>query len=143
MKRIGLIIITLSMAVFWGCSSDDSPSDNNNNNKNIASCEGFHIDYETLKAIASPDTSSGGGGCGGEVPHYETYDKVHLGGTGFTEFKASAHGKMACTDCHNGTDKTDDKKVAHQGNFIARPSLFYEDKCKSCQIGRASCRERV
>jgi thiosulfate/3-mercaptopyruvate sulfurtransferase len=131
MKQIWLIAVVCFVGLISSCGNDENPSDNNNN-KSIASCEGCHVDYTTLKAIAAPDTSSGGGGCGGEAPHYETYDKVHLGGTGFTEFKASAHGKMACTDCHNGTDKTDDKSVAHSGSFIGQPSLFYEDKCKSC-----------
>ena len=52
------------------------------------SCEGCHTDYDLLKQVHTPDPpSTGGGGCGGEAPHYEPYDRVVLRGDGYQDFK--------------------------------------------------------
>lgn len=127
-----LFAVSLSLA---GCSKDESA--NNPNQPQINSCEGCHSDYATLKQIAAPDTITGGGGCGGEAPHIERYDRVYLG-EGFSDFKATAHGKLGCVKCHNGTDGTDDKKVAHSGNFISHPSKAAEEKCASCHAAEVA-----
>jgi thiosulfate/3-mercaptopyruvate sulfurtransferase len=39
---------------------------------------------------------------------------------------------MGCTSCHNGNNSTDDKTLAHSGDFISHPSLAYQDKCATC-----------
>lgn len=133
MNKIHLFIIAIvTVFLFIASCSDDSPSDNNNNNKSVASCEGCHTNHAHLKAVAKPYEDPGGGGCGGDVPHIEIYDAVFLGGTGYEKYKKSEHYKLACTACHNGVDKTDDKAVAHSGNFIAKPSQHAEEKCATC-----------
>lgn len=97
------------------------------------SCEGCHTDYELLKEVYTPDeASTGGGGCGGEAPHYEPYDRVVLEGDGYEDFKNSVHGKLGCISCHNGVENADDKDHAHSGDFIASPSLHADEKCASC-----------
>ncbi|MGQ9820117.1 MAG: hypothetical protein ACUVQ1_09395 [Candidatus Kapaibacteriales bacterium] len=99
---------------------------------NVASCEGCHTNYDHLKKVYTPDTSAPAGGCGGTAPHYEPYDRVCLTGIGYQKFKNSAHGKMKCTECHNGIDGTDDKEVAHSGNFLPHPSVAANEKCSKC-----------
>jgi hypothetical protein len=96
------------------------------------SCEGCHIDYERLMAVYTPDTTAPVGGCGGEAPHYEPYDRVFLGGDGYDAFKASSHYSVGCTGCHNGNGDTGEKDLAHTGDFITHPSMYYEDKCGTC-----------
>ena len=86
--------------------------------KSIASCEGCHTNYTTLKSNFTPDPPAEGGGCGGDSPHFEPYDRVYLGGDGYQTFKNNIHGKMPCVTCHNGVDGTSDKAKAHSGNFI-------------------------
>lgn len=130
MAKHALCLALLMTALIMGCSEDKK--DDPDGNADIASCEGCHTDYETLKAIAAEDTISGGGGCGGDAPHIERYDRVYLGGAGYTAFKNSTHGGMTCVQCHNGTDETSDKAVAHSGDFISHPSTFAQDKCGSC-----------
>ncbi|MFH1121821.1 MAG: hypothetical protein V1775_18525 [Bacteroidota bacterium] len=98
----------------------------------VASCEGCHTNYSHLQAVYSPDTVILGGGCGGEAPHYEPYDRVFMGGEGYKEYKASGHYKIGCVGCHNGTDKTDDKVLAHSGDFIRHPSMYADEKCGTC-----------
>lgn len=98
----------------------------------VASCQGCHTNYEYLKQVHSPDTAAAGGGCGGETPHIEPYDRVYLGGAGYTAFKASTHGQLPCVGCHGGNDKTADKKIAHSGNFISHPSTNADLKCAGC-----------
>lgn len=96
------------------------------------SCEGCHIDYALLQEVFSPDTVAPAGGCGGEAPHYEPYDRVYMGGSGYENFRSSGHYRIGCTGCHNGTDKTLDKELAHSGDFIRHPSMYYEEKCGTC-----------
>ncbi|MCF8298795.1 MAG: hypothetical protein K9J13_14700 [Saprospiraceae bacterium] len=98
----------------------------------LASCEGCHTNYAHLQEIYTPDTAAPAGGCGGEAPHYEPYDRVFMGGAGFDEYKKSGHYAVGCVGCHNGTEGTSDKLVAHSGNFISHPSAFYDEKCGSC-----------
>lgn len=127
-----LLNFSLSSIIFLfliaGCKTDSTePSD-----KNVASCEGCHTNYAHLQQVYSPDTTAPAGGCGGEAPHYEPYDRVYMGGTDFQSFKASNHYKVGCVGCHNGVDKTSDKKVAHSGTFVAHPSTIASEKCASC-----------
>jgi thiosulfate/3-mercaptopyruvate sulfurtransferase len=55
-----------------------------------------------------------------------------MGGDGYEAFKKSAHYGIGCVACHNGTDGTDDKELAHSGNFIAHPSGAADEKCAKC-----------
>ncbi len=127
MKKIYFLVIFSLILVSCG-----DKSTNVNEPLPIASCEGCHTNYQHLVKVHSPDTALPSGGCGGEAPHYEPYDRVYMGGVGYEKFKKSSHYKIGCTGCHNGVDKTDDKNLAHSGNFIAHPSLFAKEKCASC-----------
>lgn len=99
----------------------------------VSSCEGCHTNYDYLKEIYTPDPpSEGAGGCGGEAPHIEPYDRVYMGGEGYQEFKSGIHGKLECVTCHNGVGNSGDKSVAHSGDFISHPSTMAEEKCGSC-----------
>jgi len=100
--------------------------------KGVASCEGCHTDYAHLQKVYSPDTTAPAGGCGGEAPHYEPFDRVYMGGEGYEAYKSSSHYKLGCVSCHNGTDNSADKKVAHSGNFVSHPSVINDEKCGSC-----------
>jgi len=101
--------------------------------KSVSSCEGCHTNYTHLKKVHTPDPPvTGGGGCGGDAPHYEPYDRVYLSGTGYEAFKKNIHGKIPCLGCHNGVDNTDDKTKAHSGNFLKKPSLSSAEKCGTC-----------
>lgn len=102
--------------------------------KSIASCEGCHTNYETLKKNYTPDPPATGDshGCGGEAPHFEPYDRVFLGGEGYQEFKSNIHGKIPCVGCHNGVDGTSDKTLAHSKDFIKKPSAKSDEKCGTC-----------
>jgi thiosulfate/3-mercaptopyruvate sulfurtransferase len=122
-----LITLALLVAIITGCKEENTdPSDN------VATCEGCHTNYAHLQLVYSPDTAVTGGGCGGEAPHYEPYDRVYMGGEGFEEYKASGHYQMGCVACHNGNGNTDDKDLAHSGDFIRHPSAFADEKCGSC-----------
>ncbi|MBK7031530.1 MAG: hypothetical protein IPH45_21085 [Bacteroidales bacterium] len=46
--------------------------------------------------------------------------------------KKSSHIYYWIVGCHNGTDNTDDKLVAHSGDFISHPSAFAMEKCGDC-----------
>jgi len=118
------------IAVVMGCSK--SPENPSTDTGSVASCEGCHTNYAHLQAVYSPDTAAPPGGCGGDAPHYEPYDRVYMGGAGFQSFKASSHYALKCIGCHKGTDNTADKQLAHSGDFIRHPSLFSEVLCSSC-----------
>ncbi|MCX7880061.1 MAG: hypothetical protein N2517_05315 [Ignavibacteria bacterium] len=126
---LAFIVSALLCAIFLGCSEDNSLQDKT---KNVASCEGCHTNYDHLQKVYSPDTSLPAGGCGGEAPHYEPYDRVYLGGEGYKAFKRSSHYKIGCVGCHNGVDGTSDKNVAHSGNFVPHPSVLASEKCGKC-----------
>ncbi len=115
-----------------GCTNYQVPGSGNNGEISANSCEGCHTDYDRLVAVHSPDTAAPVGGCGGEAPHYEPYDRVYLGGTGYDSFKASGHYSVGCTGCHNGNGKTGDKNEAHSGDWISSPSLDHQEKCVTC-----------
>ena len=140
MRKLLLLLVIPLFSFFIGCSEDkddDQPTDTTN--KEVASCEGCHTNYAHLKAVYTPDPpSTGGGGCGGETPHVEPYDRVFMGGSGYADFKSDIHGKIPCTACHNGVDKTADKTVAHSGDFMKKPTADAIAKCGSCHPDIAS-----
>lgn len=129
-KGIILILTILSLSITSCYEYDPDPLPDPN--AKVASCEGCHTNYAHLQAVYSPDTGAPAGGCGGEAPHYEPYDRVYMGGSGFADYKKTAHYSVGCVGCHNGVDNTSDKKTAHSGNFVAQPSTIYEEKCGSC-----------
>lgn len=135
-KLILLLLGFIAVSALVGCADKNIEEPNEPSpkiEKSIASCEGCHTNYTTLKSNFTPDpVESGGAGCGGESPHFEPYDRVYLGGDGFTEFKNDVHGKMPCVSCHNGVDGTSDKAKAHSGNFLKKPSSISSSKCASC-----------
>jgi hypothetical protein len=63
--------------IFSGCTNYTIP-DEDHNKISAASCEGCHTDYERLIEVHTADTTAPVGGCGGEAPHYEPYDRVFL-----------------------------------------------------------------
>ncbi len=133
--RIRRFILFPLMAIILGgfiyaCTKDHPLKDGEIGS--VASCEGCHTDYKHLQKVYSPDTTEPAGGCGGSAPHYEPYDRVFMGGAGYEAYKQSAHYRVGCTGCHKGTDNTDDKNLAHSGDFIRHPSVFYKDLCKNC-----------
>lgn len=134
MKIVTHYILILLFSVFVGCSdSDETEPTKSDTSLDKASCIGCHTNYDHLKAVYTPDPPApGGAGCGGETPHIEPYDRVYLGGSGFAEFQNDIHGKLACVSCHGGTDNTDDKNLAHSGDFISKPSANAEEACGSC-----------
>ncbi|MEZ5082387.1 MAG: hypothetical protein R2750_02875 [Bacteroidales bacterium] len=125
-----LLILALVAFIFSSCSEDTS--DPEPATKSYASCEGCHTDYAHLQEVYSPDTAAPAGGCGGEAPHYEPYDRVYMGGDGFESYKQSSHYAVTCVGCHKGTDNTEDKNLAHSGDFIRHPSMMYEELCGEC-----------
>jgi hypothetical protein len=133
MKKYLFIFATVIISSLFmiACSEKDNtttPPDVSHN-----SCEGCHLDYDYLKTVYSPDTTAGGSSCGGETPHYEPYERVHIGGAGWEEFKKSSHYKIGCVGCHGGVGTTADKKVAHGSTFLAHPTKTNADGvCKSC-----------
>jgi len=135
-KFLVLIFAALIAIIITNC--DDSASNNDPSSK-VNSCEGCHTNYAHLKAVFTPDTSAGGSSCGGETPHYEPFDRVHLGGAGWDEFKKSKHYTIGCVGCHNGVGNTDDKKVAHGGNFLAH--LLNQMQVKSVNHVMRSCKQ--
>lgn len=135
MKKITSILCFSAIIFFIGCNEDKTIDDSTNpyTLKQVASCEGCHTNYEHLKAVYTEDPpSSGGGGCGGETPHIEPFDRVFMGGSNYQAFKNDIHGKIPCVGCHNGVDKTSDKNIAHSGDFIKKPSSKPIEKCGSC-----------
>ncbi len=95
-------------------------------------CEDCHTDYDKLIEVHSPDTAAPIGGCGGDAPHYEPYDRVYMGGEGYEAFKESGHYSVGCTGCHNGDNNAEEKDLAHSGDFISHPSMYFEKQCGAC-----------
>jgi hypothetical protein len=127
------LVLMFGALVFAGISCTNYTIPGRDSGKVSAkSCEGCHTDYERLVEVYSPDTAAPAGGCGGEAPHYEPYDRVFLGGEGYDAFKSSPHYGIGCTGCHNGVGNTGEKEEAHSGDFISHPSLFYQEKCGTC-----------
>ncbi len=136
LKSIFISFCLFLVIVLVGCKKEENEepvTPETPKAKSVASCEGCHTNYETLKKVYTPDPpSEGGAGCGGETPHFEPYERVFMGGEGYASFKKDIHGKMPCTSCHNGVDGTDDKAKAHSNNFISHPSSKAEQKCAGC-----------
>lgn len=134
-KILLFVLYFIAILVLTNCAdkqTEDPTDPDPQPAKSIASCEGCHTNYETLKKVYSPDTELPTGGCGGETPYIEPYNRVYLGGIGFQNFKNDIHGKMPCVTCHNGVDGTSDKAKAHSGNFIKKPSSRSDAKCATC-----------
>lgn len=125
-----ILIMAFMALIITSCSKDNTESEPTT--KSYASCEGCHTDYAHLQEVYTPDTAAPAGGCGGEAPHYEPYDRVYMGGSGFEAYKQSGHYQIGCVGCHNGTDDTEDKVLAHSGDFIKHPSTQASDKCATC-----------
>ena len=134
MKRFNKIKLILLLLILGVINNYCTYKTINDGEDELASnsCEECHTDYDLLQEVYSPDTIESAGGCGGEAPHYEPYDRVYMGGEGYENFKTSGHYAMGCVTCHNGDNTTLDKNAAHANNFISHPSLFYEEKCGSC-----------
>lgn len=130
--KLLVALIAVMSFIFTGCSNNDDDPDSQPTTKDYASCEGCHTNYAHLQEVYSPDTTVTSGGCGGEAPHYEPYDRVYMGGDGYELYKASGHYNIGCVGCHNGVDNTADKTEAHSGDFIRHPSVFAEEKCGTC-----------
>jgi hypothetical protein len=122
-------IPALATCLLFSCTSEVITL---NSDSNVASCEGCHTNYAHLQKVYSPDTTGPAGGCGGEAPHFEPFDRVFIGGDGYQAFKKTAHYDLGCTYCHNGNNSTSDKETAHSGNFIKHPSSVNEEKCGAC-----------
>lgn len=126
-------LTVLAVLFFQGCQKDtEGLASNDSYHATSANCVSCHTNYSLLKQIASPDTTTSSGGCGGDAPVIETYDKVYLSGTGFEAFQKSTHGKQGCTFCHGGNAEATEKTAAHQGDFVRHPSLQAETKCIAC-----------
>lgn len=129
--NVSLVLIFFGLFIFSSCTKEYNqekvppPSA-------VASCEGCHTNYAHLQEVYTPDTGEPAGGCGGTAPHYEPYDRVYMGGNGYEAYKQSGHYSLGCVYCHNGVDDTDDKNLAHSGDFLRHPSMEYEEKCGSC-----------
>jgi len=130
-KNAGLVFL-FTILLLGGMSCSKSSTGDVTEPASVASCEGCHTNYAHLQAVYTPDTAAPAGGCGGEAPHYEPYDRVYMGGDGYKAFKASGHYKIGCIGCHKGVDNTDNKNTAHSGDFIRHPSLFSETLCTPC-----------
>jgi hypothetical protein len=129
--------ILICSTIFINCkekTEEPSAPEEETMQKSVASCEGCHTNYESLKKVYTPDPPSEGDshGCGGETPHYEPYDRVYLNGNGYSEFKSDIHGKIPCIGCHNGIDGTSNKVLAHSNGFLKKPSAQADKKCGIC-----------
>ncbi len=127
---MGLIFVVLAISGI-ACTNYTIP-EKGSHKVSANSCEGCHTDYARLLEVFSPDTAAAVGGCGGDAPQYEPFDRVFMGGEGFDAYKKSGHYAVGCTSCHNGNGNTGEKDLAHSGDFIRHPSMFYEDKCGAC-----------
>jgi hypothetical protein len=128
----GLVLIFVLLLIAGiGCTNYQIPG-NTSPEPKANNCEICHTDYERLVEVHTPDTAAPVSGYGVEAPHYEPYDRVFLGGSGYDAYKASGHYSVGCTGCHNGDSDTEEKDLAHTGDFVSHPSMFYEDKCATC-----------
>ncbi len=131
-KKEGIFLLMFAIVMQAIVSCTNYQFDPTTHSDPLASCEGCHTNYAHLQKVFSPDTAAPAGGCGGEAPHYEPFDRVYMGGEGFATFKSSTHYKMGCVSCHNGNNNTSDKTLAHGSDFISHPSLFANEKCGTC-----------
>ncbi len=131
-KYLLLLMAALPVVILNSCGDEDKPEPVV---ETYASCEGCHTNYAHLQKVYSPDTAAPAGGCGGEAPHYEPYDRVFMGGEGYETYKTTGHYAIGCVGCHKGTDNTADKNIAHSGDFVRHPSVFNEETCGTCHKG--------
>ena len=130
-----LILLSTGLLFTWiisGFTSYTVTGQDSGDQIEANSCEGCHTDMARLIEVHSPDTVAPVSGCGGTAPHYEPYQRVYIGGKGYEAFKASSHYAIGCTGCHNGVGDTGVKEEAHSGDWIASPSMFYEETCALC-----------
>ncbi len=127
-KKLFFLIKILLLILFISC-------DNENDNELVShsemnTCVGCHTNYEVLKDVYTPVPDSLK-----DSKFIEPYDRVFI--KNIDEFTNNdPHGKMACTDCHNGISNTVDKVLAHKGTkdkpFIKHPSTKPLEKCVPC-----------
>lgn len=128
----GLIVISVILLIAGiGCTNYQIPG-SGGSGPAVNNCEICHADYDRLVEVYTPDTAAPISGYGVEAPHYEPYDRVFLGGSGYDAYKASGHYSVGCTGCHNGDGDSEEKDLAHSGDFISHPSTYFEDKCATC-----------
>jgi hypothetical protein len=121
-----------------GCTDQPGTlSENDSAHAGSTGCVSCHTNYSLLKQVYAPDTAAVSGGCSGEAPHIEPYDRVYMTPEGYAAFAKSTHGEKACTWCHGGNATTNDKKEAHTGEFIRHPSQFAATKCVTCHPSQA------
>jgi len=130
-------LLSITLVFIFAACSEQIATDPDEIPQSAGSCLGCHTNYAVLKRVASPDTAAVGGGCGGDTPHIEPYDRVYIGGPGAERFRSSTHFKQGCVSCHNGQDDTPDKSKAHGGDFIAHPSEYATVKCSPCHANIA------
>jgi hypothetical protein len=123
----------LILFVFTGCADEAADlANNDSSHAGSTGCVSCHTNYSLLKQVHSPDTAVVSGGCGGDAPHIEPYDRVYMTASGYDAFAKSSHGKKECTWCHGGDATSNDKKTAHSGEFLRHPSTKAETKCITC-----------
>ena len=100
-----IVVFGIIVGIGIGCTNYTIP-DRNNKKISEASCEGCHIDYDRLIETHSPDTGAPVGGCGGDAPHYEPYDRVFMDGqtdfTGDLVYRFAAHHRANYGACKTG-----------------------------------------
>ena len=130
-KLAGIAVIGMFLGLMiYSCTNYNFDPDGDLNA--VSGCESCHTNYALLQQVYTPDTTAPVGGCGGEAPHYEPYDRVFMGGQGFENYKKSVHYLVGCAGCHKGDESASDKLLAHSGDFERHPSMKYEENCGSC-----------
>ena len=133
MKYIQLTLILLTF-FFTACKKEILPIENKSQ-ASQSSCETCHYNFEMLKKVASPEEPpTGGGGCGGDAPYIEPWNRVYVNQV---EYNNSTHAKLTCVWCHDGNDKTMDKNISHK-NILKHPSENALLKCASCHTKETS-----
>jgi len=130
-----LLGILLGILFVAACDDSDRTIPNPLQPKaDVTTCIGCHSDEATLKLVADPNPppTNGEGGCGGTLPEMEAWAKVYIGGNNGEKFLASAHGKLACVNCHGGMEPAKDKHEAHGTNFVKSPSREPDKYCGNC-----------
>ncbi len=123
-----LLVALFAVTISFSCTQHKIPD-----YSDVASCVGCHTDEGHLKAVQTDEEVVPVGGCGGEAPTPEPFERVYLGGEGYKTFRSDYnHGSLECTFCHGGINGTHEKELAHSGNFIKHPSTMYEQKCGTC-----------
>jgi thiosulfate/3-mercaptopyruvate sulfurtransferase len=132
-----MVIFVMLLIAGIGCTNYQIPG-NGSSGPVVNNCEICHTDYDRLVEVHTPDSAPPDTSYGVIPPYYEPYDRVFMGGTGYDSFKESGHYSVGCTGCHNGDAESEEKDLAHSGDFVSKPSLYYEDKCATCHQDIAS-----